>query len=54
MIINVFNFGVKIFMVDFEDSNIFNWQNIIQGQINFWDVIWGDIMFEDKKWGKLY
>lgn len=31
MIINVFNCGVKMFMVDFEDFLVFIWDNIMYG-----------------------
>lgn len=52
MIINVFNFGVKMFMVDFEDVSSFIWDNCVQGQINLCDVVCGIISLEQN--GKSY
>lgn len=31
MVVNVFNFGVKCFMVDFEDVMVLLWINLIEG-----------------------
>ena len=39
MIINALNSGADIFMADFEDSLVPNWDNVIQGQKNLLDVL---------------
>lgn len=52
MVINVFNCGVLIFMVDFEDVNCLIWYNMMDGQINLCDVVCCTIMLEQN--GKSY
>lgn len=45
MIINVLNFGVKVFMVDFEDFLVLSFCNQFDGQINLCDVVNGLIVY---------
>lgn len=53
MIINVYNLGVDLYMIDFEDLNLLNWDNQIQGQINFYKVICCEFLFKGEN-GKEY
>src|SRR5688572_1779021 len=39
MVINALNFGAKVFMADFEDSNSPTWQNCLEGQVNLTDAL---------------
>lgn len=45
MVINVLNFGVKVFMVDFEDFIVLVWCNLLVGQQVLIGVVWGDFIY---------
>ena len=45
MLINAFNSGANVFMVDFEDANSPTWDNLVGGQANFTEAIDGTLRF---------
>jgi malate synthase len=53
MLINAFNSGASVFMVDFEDANAPTWSNLVDGQANFTEAVDGTIHFTSPE-GKEY
>jgi malate synthase len=53
MVINALNSGAKVFMADFEDSNVPTRANMLSGQINLIDAVARTIEFESPE-GKTY
>jgi len=53
MLINAFNSGANVFMVDFEDANAPTWSNLVGGQANLTEAIEGTIKFTSPE-GKEY
>ncbi|HEV7865878.1 MAG TPA: malate synthase A, partial [Acidimicrobiia bacterium] len=53
MLINAFNSGAQVFMVDFEDANSPTWSNLVGGQANLTDAIDGTLAFTSPE-GKEY
>jgi malate synthase len=45
MLINAFNSGADVFMVDFEDANSPTWSNLVGGQANLTEAIEGTLAF---------
>jgi malate synthase len=45
MLINAFNSGAHVFMVDFEDANAPTWSNLVGGQANLTEAIDGTLRF---------
>src|SRR4051794_12744519 len=54
MMINALNSGAKVFMADFEDSNVPTWENVLQGQVNLRDAVDGTIRHDDPVTGRQY
>jgi len=54
MIINALNSGADIFMADFEDSLVPNWDNVIQGQKNLLDAVNWTLTYHDTEKNKIY
>ncbi|HEV8626802.1 MAG TPA: malate synthase A [Acidimicrobiia bacterium] len=53
MLINAFNSGANVFMVDFEDANSPTWDNLVGGQANLSEAIDGTLEFTSPE-GKEY
>ena len=53
MVINALNSGARLFMADFEDSNVPLWQSMLDGQVNLIDAISRSIDFTSPE-GKRY
>jgi len=53
MLINAFNSGADVFMVDFEDANSPTWSNLVGGQANLTEAIEGTLEFTSPE-GKEY
>jgi malate synthase len=53
MLINAFNSGANVFMVDFEDANSPTWANMVTGQANLTEAIEGTLEFRSPE-GKEY
>ena len=53
MLINAFNSGANVFMVDFEDANAPTWSNMVTGQANLTGAIEGTLQFTSPE-GKEY
>jgi malate synthase len=53
MLINAFNSGADVFMVDFEDANSPLWDNMVGGQANLTEAIEGTLRFTSPE-GKEY
>jgi malate synthase len=53
MLINAFNSGADVFMVDFEDANAPTWNNLVGGQANLSEAIDGTLRFTSPE-GKEY
>jgi malate synthase len=53
MLINAFNSGAHVFMVDFEDANSPTWSNLVGGQANLTEAIDGTLQFTSPE-GKEY
>jgi malate synthase len=53
MLINAFNSGASVFMVDFEDANAPTWSNLVGGQANLSEAIDGTLGFTSPE-GKEY
>ena len=53
MVINALNSGARVFMADFEDSNVPTWNNMLSGQVNLIDAIERTIEFQNPD-GKSY
>ncbi|HZI39031.1 MAG TPA: malate synthase A, partial [Acidimicrobiia bacterium] len=53
MLINAFNSGANVFMVDFEDANSPLWDNMVGGQANLTEAIEGTLQFTSPE-GKEY
>ena len=53
MLINAFNSGADVFMVDFEDANSPTWSNLVGGQANLTEAIEGTLEFKSPE-GKEY
>jgi malate synthase len=53
MLINAFNSGANVFMVDFEDANSPTWSNMVTGQANLSEAIDGTLEFTSPE-GKEY
>jgi malate synthase len=53
MLINAFNSGADVFMVDFEDANSPTWDNLVGGQANLTEAIEGTLEFTSPE-GKEY
>jgi malate synthase len=53
LLINAFNSGANIFMVDFEDANSPTWDNMVVGQANLTDAVEGTLEFTSPE-GKEY
>ncbi|HVW34818.1 MAG TPA: malate synthase A, partial [Acidimicrobiia bacterium] len=53
MLINAFNSGADVFMVDFEDANAPTWSNLVGGQANLSEAIDGTLRFRSPE-GKEY
>jgi len=53
MLINAFNSGANVFMVDFEDANSPTWDNLVGGQANLSEAIDGTLEFASPE-GKEY
>jgi len=53
MLINAFNSGADVFMVDFEDANSPTWSNLVGGQANLTEAIDGTLRFTSPE-GKEY
>jgi len=53
MLINAFNSGANVFMVDFEDANSPTWDNMVNGQANLTRAIDGTLEFTSPE-GKEY
>jgi malate synthase len=53
MLINAFNSGADVFMVDFEDANAPTWTNLVGGQANLSEAIDGTLRFTSPE-GKEY
>jgi malate synthase len=53
MVINALNSGARVFMADFEDSNVPTWDNMLSGQVNLIDAINRTIEFKNPD-GKTY
>ena len=53
MVINALNSGARVFMADFEDSNVPTWDNMVTGQANLVDAVNRTIDFTNPD-GKTY
>ena len=53
MVINALNSGARVFMADFEDSNVPTWDNMVTGQANLFDAVNRTIDFTNPD-GKSY
>jgi malate synthase len=53
MVINALNSGARVFMADFEDSNVPSWTNMVSGQANLVDAVNRTIDFTSPD-GKAY
>jgi malate synthase len=53
MVINALNSGARIFMADFEDSNVPVWSNMLDGQVNLIDAVERTIEFGNPD-GRVY
>jgi malate synthase len=53
MVINALNSGARVFMADFEDSNVPTWDNMVTGQANLVDAVNRTIEFTNPD-GKTY
>jgi malate synthase len=53
MLINALNSGARVFMADFEDSNVPTWENMVTGQVNLVDAVNRTIEFTNPD-GKSY
>uniref|UniRef100_A0A0N4U1E1 Malate synthase n=1 Tax=Dracunculus medinensis TaxID=318479 RepID=A0A0N4U1E1_DRAME len=47
MIVDALNSGAKVFVADFEDSNVPSWRNQLDGQVNLYDAVRENISFTD-------
>jgi malate synthase len=54
MVINALNSGARVFMADFEDSNVPTWSNLMEGQANLMDRWTGDMEYIDPASKKRY